>query len=59
MGSRPTKDTLNAASFPVLILIGFVNAVRSSAFILGGSSRKKNASFQTFIAKLKKKTILF
>lgn len=54
MGSRPTKDSLNAASFPVLIITGFMNSVRSSGLILGGSSRKKtHFQIETFIADLK------
>lgn len=46
MGSRPTKDTLKAASFPVLITTGFMNSVRSSGLILGGSGRKNTHLFK-------------
>lgn len=46
MGSRPTKVSSKAASFPVLIMTGFMNSLRSSGLILGGSSRKNTHIFK-------------
>lgn len=53
MGSRPINSTLNAASLPVLITTGFMNSVRSSGLILGGSSRERDLMV-TFVAELKR-----
>lgn len=51
IGSRPTNVSLKDASFPALIITGFINSVRSSRLILGGSMSGKNSVYNYVLTK--------